>query len=160
MYYKNAKSRSFTRHNCIVLHSSRSLSYTHDTLLLNIIIFRAFPIIRGGRNCFAYILSTLSYSISPPPLTWHFPHNNIYSLQEYELPLRLVPGIGASNVLLISMCPSSLLLTCPNTCSLFSVIFFFTGATFTDHINHASSYTGNQSILPKPVVIVLLLLHA
>ena len=44
--------------------------------------------------------------------------------------LRIFPVTGASNILL-SMCPSSLLLTCPCHFSLFSVIFD-TGATFTD----------------------------
>ena len=49
------------------------------------------------------------------------------------LPLRLFPGTGASTILL-SACPSFLLLTCPYHFSLFSVIFFVTGAgaTFTD----------------------------
>ena len=47
------------------------------------------------------------------------------------LPLQLFPGTGASNTLL-STCTSSLLLTCDNQVSLFYVIFFLTGATFTD----------------------------
>ena len=44
------------------------------------------------------------------------------------LPLRLFPCTGASTILL-STCPSSLLLTCPYHFSLFSVIFLVTGAT-------------------------------
>ena len=49
------------------------------------------------------------------------------------LPLHLFLGTGASNILL-STCPSSLLLTCPYHFSLFSVIFVVTGATFTDRL--------------------------
>ena len=49
------------------------------------------------------------------------------------LPLSLFPGTGASYILL-STCPSSLLLTCPYYSSLFSLIFLVTGATFTDHL--------------------------
>ena len=56
-----------------------------------------------------------------------------------------VSGTGASNILL-STCPSSLLLTCPYHFSLsFSVIFFVTGATFTDPLTCSHLHTRPQS---------------
>ena len=49
----------------------------------------------------------------------------------FYLPRRLITDSCASNIVL-RMCPSSLFLTCPYHFSLFCVIFFVTGATFTD----------------------------
>ena len=77
-----------------------------------------------------YNSSALFCPVRPPHLTptlsIHKPFHLVFCL-----PLHLFPGTGASNILL-STCPSSLLLTCPYNFSLFSVIFFVTGATFTD----------------------------
>ena len=88
----------------------------------------------GFAGMVEYHSSTLSYPVNPPPLTLHFPpllHDSF--LLVFCLPLRLFPGTGpgASNILL-SMCPSSFLSSCPYHFSLFSVIFFVTRATFTD----------------------------
>ena len=81
---------------------------------------RAFPIIWGRRHGIEFSLSLLQES-------FHL---------VFCLPLRLFPG--ASNILL-STCRSSLLLTCPKHFSLFSVIFFVTGATFTDPLTYSDS---------------------
>ena len=75
--------------------------------------------------------STLLCPICPPPLAPHFPYLFYRSLSTCWFSVFLFPGTGAPNILL-SMCPSSLLLTCPYHFSLFSVIFIVTGATFTD----------------------------
>ena len=78
---------------------------------------QAFPIIWGRRNGIECHASNLFCSVGPPPLTPHFPYLFYRSRStwcSFCLPLRLFPGVGASNILL-NMCPSSLLLTCPTT---------------------------------------------
>ena len=79
---------------------------------------------------FNFVLSSTSSSFNPR-VSISLLHKSFYLV--FCLPLCLFPGTGASNIL-HSTCPSSLLLTCPCPYhfSLFSVIFFVAGATFTD----------------------------
>ena len=72
-------------------------------------------------------LCPVQYFLLIPTLSISLLHEFFHLV--FYLRLRLFPGTGASNILL-----SSSLLTCPYHFSLFSVIFFVTGATFTDRI--------------------------
>ena len=103
---------------------------------------QAFPIIWGRRNGIEYHSSTLSCPVRHSPLTPRFPYR-FYIHESFHLvfclPLHFFPGTGASNILL-STCPSSLLLTCLHHFSLFSVIFFLTGAIFTDLLLTCNNY--------------------
>ena len=77
-----------------------------------------------------YHYSTLSCPVRPPHVTPYFQYILYASFHlVFCLLLRLFHGIGASNVLL-STCPSFLLLTCPYHVSLFSVIIIVTRAIF------------------------------
>ena len=88
----------------------------------------------GRQNSFGFISSMLSCPLRPTHSASRLPY--IYYYESFHLvfcfPFRLCPGTGASVIL--STCPSSLLLTCPYRFSLFSAIFFATDATFTDHL--------------------------
>ena len=99
---------------------------------LRLLLLRIFPSC-GRRNVIEYHSSTLSCLVRPPPLTAHVPYIFYMSISTWlSVFLSVFPGTGASNTILIT-CPSSLLLTCPyHLNSLFSVIFFVAGATFTD----------------------------
>ncbi len=63
------------------------------------------------------------------------------------LPLSLFAGTDASTILL-SMCSSSLLFTCPYHLNLFSEIFFATGNTFTDALTCCSLMTLSLFVTP------------
>ena len=63
-------------------------------------------------------------------LTIYLLHESFYLC--FCLPFRIFTGTGGACSLLLNTCPSSRLLTCPYHFSLFSVLFFVTGATFTD----------------------------
>ena len=79
------------------------------------------------------------------------------------LHLRVFPGTGASNILL-STCPSSLLLTCPYHFSLFSVIFFVTDSTCTHPlcllvlILSVYLYSSSLSTCTDPLCLLVLIL--
>ena len=77
---------------------------------------------------FQFVLSMVSSSFNPT-LSIYLLHDSFHLV--FCLPLRFFPGTGVSNILL-STCPSSLLLTCPYHFSIFSMIFFTTGDAFTD----------------------------
>ena len=88
-------------------------------------MFLAFSIIWGRRNGFGFPCSTLSCP-SPPPLSPHF--YLLYSSLSTWFSVFL-------SVYLLALVHLTLFLTCalrPYHFSLFSVIFFVTGATFTD----------------------------
>ena len=109
--------------SCVASQFSRPLSCPSSSP-------RAFPLIWDRRNGYEYNSSTLYCPVRPPPLTPHFLYIFYTSLStSFFVVLSLFPGTGASNILR-STCPLSLLLTRPHHLSLFSVIFFVTGATF------------------------------
>ena len=85
---------------------------------------------------FEYISYTLSCPVCPPFLTPHFPYIFYTSLSTWcsvSVSVSLLAGTCESPILLSTFL-SSLLLTCPYHFSRFSVIFFVTGATFTDPV--------------------------
>ena len=94
----------------------------------------AFPIIWTHRNGIEYHSSTLSCPVHPPPLKF----NPQLSISLLSLSIWFSVFLSVSFLVLVHqhsfvvLCPSSPLLSCPYHFSLFSVIFFVTGATFTD----------------------------
>ena len=90
---------------------------------------RAFPIIWGRRNGYEYHSSTLSCPVRPPPLTPHLSLCTSLSTWFSVFFLSISFLLLMHLTFFISMCPSSLLLTCPYHFRLFSVIFFVTELT-------------------------------
>ena len=97
----------------------------------------AFPIVWGRRNGIEYNYSTLSCPVRPTQLTPHFAYLFYTSLSTWcsvflsvSLLVPVHPTVGLFFVY-------ALLLTYPYRSSIFSVMFYVTGAPFTDPLTRS-----------------------